>query len=113
MVRTWCFHFRALVESLIREQDPPSHVYDVGAQSLRRVRLFGTLWTVALQVPVSMGFHRQEYWSGLPFPTPEDLPDPGIKPVSPASPALAGRLSTTEPPEKPVVRQKKKAHKRV
>ena len=55
-----------------------------------------------------MGFHRQEYWSGLPFPTPEDLPDPGIKPVSPASPALAGRFFTTEPPEKPVMREKKK-----
>ena len=41
-------------------------------------------WTVALQAPLSMGFSRQEYWSGLPFPSPGDLPDPGIKPVSPA-----------------------------
>ena len=69
---------------------------------------FATPWTAALQAPLSMGFHRQEYWSGLPFPTPEDLPDPGIKPLSPASSALAGRFFTTEPPEKPVVRQKKK-----
>ena len=44
-----------------------------------------TLWTVALQAPLSMGFPRQEYWSGLPLPSPGDLPDPGIKAVSPAS----------------------------
>ena len=42
------------------------------------------LWTAACQAPVSMGFPRQEYWSGLPFPSPGDLPDPGIKPKSPA-----------------------------
>ena len=45
-----------------------------------------------------MGFSRQEYWSGLPFPSPGDLPDPGIKPASPVSPALAGGFLTTEPP---------------
>ena len=50
-------------------------------------------------VPLSMGFSRQEYWSGLPFPSPGDLPDPGIKPVSLA---LAGRLFTTVPPGKPL-----------
>ena len=49
-----------------------------------RVRLFASLWTVAHQVPQSMGFSRQEYWSGLPFPPPGALPDPGIKPGSPA-----------------------------
>ena len=48
-----------------------------------------------------MEFSRQEYWSGLLFPPPEVLPDPGIKPVSPVSPALAGILFITEPPEKP------------
>ena len=48
-----------------------------------------------------MGFPRQEYWSDLPFPTPEDLPDPGIEPTSLASPALAGELFITEPPGKP------------
>ena len=53
-------------------------------KSLSRVRLFATLWTVAHQAPLSMGFSRQEYWSGLPFPSPGDLPDPGIKPRSPA-----------------------------
>ena len=52
---------------------------------------------VAHQAPLSMGFSRQEYWSGLPFPSPGDLPDPGIKPESPESPALAGGFFTTEP----------------
>ena len=56
---------------------------------------------IALQVPLAMGFPRQEYWSGLPFPSPGDLPNPGIKPVSPASPILAGRFFTTVPPGKP------------
>ena len=55
-------------------------------------------WTVACQAPLSVGFLRQEYWSGLLFPSPGHLPDPGIKP---ASPALAGRFFTTEPPGKP------------
>ena len=54
--------------------------------------------TVAHQAPLSMGFAKQEYWSGLPFPPSEDLPDPGLKP---RSPALAGRFFTTEPPGKP------------
>ena len=58
-------------------------------KSLSRVRLFATPWTVAYQVPLSMGFSKQEYWSGLPFPSPGDLPDPGIEP---ASPELAGIL---------------------
>ena len=61
------------------------------------VQLFATPWTVAHQAPLSMAFPRQEYWSGLPFPPPGDLPDPGIEP---ASPALAGRFFTTEPPGK-------------
>ena len=51
-----------------------------------------TPWTVAHQAPLSMGFPRQEYWGGLPFPSPGDLPDPGIEPISPAS--QAGYLST-------------------
>ena len=51
-----------------------------------------TPWTVAHQVPVSMEFPRQEYWNGSPFPLPGDLLDPGVKPVSPATPALAGRF---------------------
>ena len=54
-----------------------------------------TLWTVAGQAPLSLGFSRQEYWSGLPFPAPGDLPDPGIEPVSLMSPALADGFFTT------------------
>ena len=52
------------------------------------------------KAPLSMGFLRQEYWSGLPFPSPEDLPNPGIEPASLTSPALAGGFFTTEPPGK-------------
>ena len=59
------------------------------------VWLFVTLWTVAYQVPLSMGFSRQEYWRGLLFPPPGDLPHLGIKPSSLMSPALAGRFFTT------------------
>ena len=57
--------------------------------SLSCVRLFAIPWTVAHQAPPSMGFSRQEYWSGLPFPSPWDLPDPGIEPWSPALQAYA------------------------
>ena len=66
----------------------------VKVKSLSRVRLFVTPWTVAYQALLSVGFSRQEYWSGLPFPSPGDLPDPGIEPMSLTSPALAGRLFT-------------------
>ena len=65
------------------------------AQSLSRIRYFATSWTVTHQSILSMGFSRQEYWSGLPFPSPGILPDPGIKPVSPAP---ADRFFITEPP---------------
>ena len=64
------------------------------------VWLFTPLWMVAHQAPLSMGF-LQEYWSGLPCPPPGDLPDPGVEPVSLASPAMAGRFFTTRPPRKP------------
>ena len=57
--------------------------------SLSCVDSFATPWSVARQVPLSIGFSRQEYWSGLPFPPPGDLPDPGIKP---GSPALVGKV---------------------
>ena len=63
-----------------------------------RVRLFATPWTVAPQAPPSMGFSRQEYWSGLPFPSPGYLPNPGIEPRSPTLQAYA---LTSEPPRKP------------
>ena len=69
-------------------------------KSLSSVQLFVTLWTVAHQAPPSMGFSRQEYWSGLPFPSSEDLPDPGIKP---RSPILQADALTSEPPGKPLI----------
>ena len=65
------------------------------------VRLFATPGTVVCQAPLSMEFSRQEYWSRLPFPTPEDLPDPGMEPTSLVPPALAGGFFTTVPPGKP------------
>ena len=69
----------------------------VHAQPLRHVQLFVTPWTVTCQAPLSLEFPRQEYWSGLPFPSPRDLPNPGIEPTSWVSPALAGGFFTTEP----------------
>ena len=65
----------------------------VKVKSLSRVQLFGTPWTVAYQAPLSMGFSRQECWSGLPFPSPRDLPNPGIEPRSPACRQTLYRLS--------------------
>ena len=69
-------------------------------KSLSRVRLFVTLWTVACQALLSMGFSRQKYWSGLPFPSPRNLPDPGIEPGSPA-------LEADALPSEPSVSRKK------
>ena len=71
----------------------------VKLKSLSRARLFGTPWTVAYQAPPSMGFYRKEYWNGLPFPSPGDLPDPGIEP---GSPILQSDSLWSEPPGKPV-----------
>ena len=62
---------------------------------LSRVRLLAIPWTAAYQAPLSMGFSRQGYWSGCPFPSPGDLPNPGIEPVSLMSPALAGDFFTS------------------
>ena len=64
-------------------------------KSLSRVLLFATLWSIAHTAPLSMGFSRQEYWSGLPFHSPGDLPNPGIEP---GSPALQAGALTSEPP---------------
>ena len=66
-------------------------------KSLSRVRLFAAPWTVAYQAPLSMGFSRQEYWSGLPFPSPGNLPDSGIEP---GSPALQADALPSRPPGK-------------
>ena len=74
------------------------------AQLLSHVRLFAAQQTVACQVLLCMGYSRQEYWSGVPLPTPEDLPHPGIEPTSFVSPALAGRFFFLPllPPRKPL-----------
>ena len=73
----------------------------VCAQSLRHVGLFATLWNVVHQALLSMGFSRQEYWSMLPFPTPEDLANPEIKPTSLVSPAMAVDSLPLVPPGRP------------
>ena len=67
-------------------------------KSLSCVQLFKTPWTISYQAPLSMEFSRQEYWSGLPFPSPRDLPSAGIKP---GSPALQTGALPSEPPGKP------------
>ena len=68
---------------------------------VKSLRLFVTLWTVACHAPLSMGFSRQEYWNGLPFPSPGDLPKPGTEP---GSPTLQADALPSEPPGQPVKR---------
>ena len=75
---------------LLRELKP--HCVCVRAKSLQSCPNSATPWTVAHQAPLSMGFSREEYWSGLPSPSPGDLPDPQIEPASLTSPALAARF---------------------
>ena len=72
-----------------------------GAQSLSHVQLFVTPWTIACQAPLSMGFSRQGYWSGLPCPSPGDFSNPGIEPTSPVSPALQADSLSSESLGKP------------
>ena len=103
-----CFSI-SLVRSLLytTESNPNWHSYlllviCLHAQLLSHVRLFVTLWTVAHQAPLPMGFSRQEYWSGLPCPLPGDLPNPQIKSEFPAAPALHVDSLPTEPPGKPL-----------
>jgi len=97
----------AVQGSLITPQEPWKYagllfnfVVAVVFQLLSCVWIFATPWTEAHQAPLSLGFPRQEYWSGLPFPSPGDLPDPGVES---RSPSLAGRFFTTEPPGKPAL----------
>ena len=80
-----------------------THV-SIACYLLSRVQLFVIPWSITRQVPLSIELSRQEYWSRLPFPSPGDLPNPGIKPTSLAS-ALTGVFFTTAPPEKPTHRQ--------
>ena len=79
----------------VRDQSIP---YSDAVKLLSRVRLFATPWTIAYQAPPFMGFSKQEYCSGLPFPSPGVFPHPGIKPLSLVSPALAGDSSPLAPP---------------
>ena len=83
-------------------QDLISMKVKVKVKSLSRVQLFATLWTVVHQAPQFMGFSRQEYWSGLPFPSPGDLPDPEIEP---RSPTLQADALISEPPGKTLYRK--------
>ena len=103
-----CPYFMWLVSSSIRSQFRDFniqillfHFHARGLSCFSCVQLLATLWTVAHQAPLPMGFSRQEYWSGLPCPPPGDLPGPGIKPVSLASLALAVGFFTIPPPRKP------------
>ena len=80
-----------------------SSIYLICAQSLSRVQRFVTPWTVACQAPLSMEFSRQEDWSGLPFPTSGDLPNPGIESALSVSPALAGGFFTAIAHGKPLL----------
>ena len=80
------------------EQNKSSEIDPKETDTLSRVRLFETLWTVAHLAPLSMGFSRQEYWSGLPFLSPGDLPNLGI---GPRSPSLQADSLPSEPPGKP------------
>ena len=73
-------------------------LFKVKVKTLSHARLFATLWTVAYQAPLAMGLSRWEYWSGVPLPSPGDLPDPGFEP---RSPALQADTLTSEPPGNP------------
>ena len=87
-----------LVSGLPGGSDGKAFAYNAGVSEVKLlscVQLFATPWTVAYQAPLSMGFSRQECWSGLPFPSPGDLPDPGIEP---GSPALRADALPSEPP---------------
>ena len=86
--------------SLILTAIEQGKYYFLKVKSLSCVQLFATPWTIAYQAPLSMGFSRQGFWSGLPFPSPEDLPNPGIKP---GSPILQADALPSEPPGKPLI----------
>ena len=79
-------------ELLFFQGQEQHYTWQMHVSACSAIRLFATPWTVAHKAPLSMGFSRQEYWSGLPFPLPGDLLDPEIKPTSTVSPAFAGRF---------------------
>ena len=93
-------HHQVIREMQIKATKLTHHTcQNVVVQLLSCVQLFVIPWTVGHQVPLSMGFPRQEYWSRLQFPSPEDLPNPGVEPISPA---LASGFFIAEPPGKPI-----------
>ena len=96
------FQWHVFHEYLVYNKPHGSFIVCVCAQLVPCVWLFATPWTIAHQTLLSMVFSRQEYWSGLPFPTLGYLPNLGIKPMSSVSPTVSGRFSTTVPPGKPV-----------
>ena len=90
------FQFCGIIES----DRMPNYKAPIGSNSLSHAWLFATLWIVAHQAPLSMGFSRQEYWSGLPFPSPGNLPNPGIES---RSSVLQADALTSERPGKPII----------
>ena len=95
----WLSHISAHIKSVVLT----ALFSEKKVKSLSHVQLFAIPWTVAYQAPSSMEFSRQEYWSGLPFPSPGDLPDPGIEP---GSPALQADTLPSEAPGKPFFPEK-------
>ena len=101
--RYWLNLFIYIRQSKLYEIHLPDLKWPISqVKSFSSVRLFVIPWTVAHQAPPSMGFSRQDYWSGLPCPSPGDLPHPGIKP---RSPTLQADALTSEPPGKPKIRK--------
>ena len=90
---------KSLLMKVKEESENVGLKLNIQKTKLSSFQLFVTPWTVAHQAPPTMGFSRQEYWSGLPFPSPGNLPDLGIKP---RSPALWADALTSEPPGKPI-----------
>ena len=98
--RALCLNWSSVYTPLLNHDFPSSHPVESKCVSLSVVSdFFATPWAVTLQAPLSMGFPRQEYWSGLPFPSPGNLPIPGIEP---SSPALQVDSLMSEPPGKPI-----------
>ena len=83
------------MKSYVKQTNTYQAIFVKESEVAQSCRLFATPWTVAHQAPPSMGFSRQEYWNGLPFPSPGNLPDPGIEP---RSPVLQADALTSEPP---------------
>ena len=95
--------------SLVHSSETLKHVLS----GFSCIGLFATLWTIASQAPLSMGFPRQEYWCGLPYPSPGNLPDPGIEPESLTSPELGSRFFTSSVTREALLKQETGNHPKV